>query len=770
MEIINQILGVPLGFVMYWCYQVIGSYGWAIILFTLLTKVILFPLSLIAQKNSIKMVRMAPLLEEIKRSNVGNGELIIQEQKALYRQEGYSSFAGILPLLIQIPIILGLINVIYNPLEHLFHFDAATIGPVLERAIEVLSMPRAEMGFGAQLFALEAVKSNPEAFMTIPGISQQVQSMVAFDTSFFGIDLSAVPALTSLTVSIPIASGASALALSLFQNRYNVLQLEQGFIAKWGMTIFLIVFSAYFAAVLPCGLGLYWTAGNLLSIPVLALCNVFYNPEHYIDYANRATTPQLSRAERAERRRETRELRARSRACTQQFFAADTVRELVIYSEASGFYKYFSGTIDYLIENSDITIHYVTSDPKDRIFARNEPRIKAWFIDSRDLIAFFLKLDADMVLMTMPDLDTYHIKRSIVRDDVEYVYLDHGMTSFHLMLREGALDHFDTIFAYGPNHIEEIRQLEAAYGLPKKTLVQTGYGLLDEMRAEAAALVPRQAGTDVGADAGTDAGAAAGADAGAAVGAAVGADTKKQILIAPSWQKDNLMDLCLDDLLTPLLATDYRVVLRPHPEFIKRFPAKVDALLNRYRDHLGTDFLVETDFSSNETVYASAVVITDWSSIAMEFSYATGRPSLFINTPMKVMNPAYQRIEAVPLDISLRDRIGRSVEVDELDTIVAVIEDLTRQPEAWSERIAAVVRENIYDTGNASKGGGTYIISRIEYQRSLRAYRQNRRSVGDGGNGGNRSGGGAEGNGGNRGGGGAEGVTLETAAEGGTTL
>ena len=55
------------------------------------------------------------------------------------------------------------------------------------------------------------------------------------------------------------------------------------------------------------------------------------------------------------------------------------------------------------------------------------------------------------------------------------------------------------------------------------------------------------------------------------------------ILIAPSWQKDNILESCLEETLKPLLATGYRIVVRPHPEFVKRFPAKIRAI--RKCDH-----------------------------------------------------------------------------------------------------------------------------------------------------------------------------------------
>ena len=66
MEVIESVIAYPLGFVMELCYRILGNYGVAIIAFTLLTKIILRPLSVWVQKNSIKMVQMQPALNRIK--------------------------------------------------------------------------------------------------------------------------------------------------------------------------------------------------------------------------------------------------------------------------------------------------------------------------------------------------------------------------------------------------------------------------------------------------------------------------------------------------------------------------------------------------------------------------------------------------------------------------------------------------------------------------------------------------------------------------------
>jgi YidC/Oxa1 family membrane protein insertase len=364
----------------------------------------------------------------------------------------------------------------------------------------------------------------------------------------------------------------------------------------------------------------------------------------------------------------------------------------MFYSEGSGYWKYFRRLVEWLLANTEIEVHYVTSDPADRVFDRDHPRLKTYYIGRRALIAFMMKLDVDVVVMTLPDLEVFHIKRSLVRPDIEYIYLDHGMTSLHLMLRERALDHFDTIFAYGPNHIQEVRQMEELRGLPAKRLVVTGYGLLDDLLDSVRALPP---------------------------GGAPGAKTA---LVAPSWQIDNIMESCLEETVRPLLGAGFHVVVRPHPEFVKRFKDRMDAIRAAFADEIASGHLeLQADFSSNSTVYTADLVVTDWSSIAQEFSYATLRPSVFINTPMKVMNPNWQAIDSPPLDITLRDMIGVSLDVTDLARIGQVAAELVADADAWRGRIKAVLEDNVYYVGSSELAMGEYILEAVARQAQRRS-------------------------------------------------
>jgi len=690
MDAINAILGIPLGYIFYFCYSLLQNYGLAILLFTLLTKVLLFPLSLIAQKNAITMVRIQPVLDEIKQRFAGNNALVMEEQKALYKREHYSMLKGLLPLLIQIPIILGLICVVYFPLQHLLHLDTATIRVLVAATADYLETSVAELGAGGQLAVMELLRHDPSALAGLAGMQDVLVQIKAVNLDFWGIDMAMVPSFAApITMLFPLLSGASALLLSVFQNKFYILQRGAGFWGKWGTAIFLTAFSLYFAYILPCGVGLYWITGNLISIAVLGLGNVIYPPGKYLDLSAIKTKPKLSPEQKREAKQQKKEERLQQRVDIKRFYKTPD-KQLVFYSEGSGYFKYFKRIIYWLLKNSEVTIHYVTSDLHDQVFSlellpEHRQRFQSYFVSQRGLISFMMKMDADLLVMTMPDLEVFHIKRSLVRKDIEYVYLDHGMTSYHLALRQHALDHFDTIFTFGPNHNREVRRSEELYELPPKTLVPTGYPLLDDLLDSVKAITLDQV------------------------------NEPPTALVAPSWQKDNLMELCLTETVAPLLKVGFAVTVRPHPEYVKRFSKTILENLADFEQELESGQLgIEHDFSSNETVYRADVVITDWSSIAQEYSYATKKPSIFINTPLKVMNHAWEDYGLEPLDITMRNQIGRVVHLEDLETLGQLAREMLSRRDEYRERIEQAMDENLYHVGSAAEHAGAYILEALQ--------------------------------------------------------
>lgn len=692
MNIINTILGVPLGYVMWACYQLIPNYGIAIILFTLVSKIVMLPVSILVQKNSIKMIQIQPELNKIKLKYAGDKDRIADEQMELFKRAHYSPMLGTIPMLLQIPLVLGLIYAIYNPMQHLLHIKADICEKIVSATCALMGVEN--LGSGAQLQAMAALKNADNlayfqnAFagtgIDINGIIAQASSV---NTNFLGLDLAQVPHITQLSwiLLIPLFSCLSTVLLCVCQNLSNVLQREQGALGQWGVTIFTVAFSTYFTFLVPGGVGLYWIFSNLFSTALIYILNAIWNPKKHIDYETLEETKKLLAEQKAAEdayKKKMAPYKAREKADYKRFFSKENEgKKLVFYSEQTGFYKYFGDIVENILDTTDIVIHYVTSDPEDKIFEKNHPQLKTYYIGEMKLITLMMKLDADIVVMTMPDLETYHIKRSYVRKDIEYIFIPHSIDSLNMTMRKGSMDHFDTVFCVGPHQKEEIEKTEEVYNLPHKVLLQWGYCLLDDMRRD------YEAQDKV-------------------------VNDPKTVLIAPSWQEDNIVDSCLEEILTKLRETGYRVIVRPHPQHVRHMPEKMEYLKQMFAEDENIE--IQTDFSSNDTVFNADLMITDWSGIAYEYAYTTLKPVLFINTPMKIMNPEYEKVDVVPINISMRESIGSSLNLDELDRVAEETTRLIQEQDIYHDKIDAFVKEYVYHLGTSAKVGANYIKLRLK--------------------------------------------------------
>ncbi len=678
---------LPLGWVMKFCYNLFLSYGPAIILFTLLTKIILFPISLWTHNNSVKLVKLQPELNEIKAKFFGEKDTISDEQLKLYKREHYHPLAGLIPMLLQIFLLLCVIQIIYNPLTHILSFDKTAIASLISAVCAAFGLDPESNSI--QLSVVNEIKNG----FDMQGVD--IQSVKALQTSFLGFDLSATPlSAGGKMLAVPLIAGLSALCLCLFQNRMNPLQAEQGRLSQIGTNAVSVGISLILGGFVPAGIGLYWICSNLFTMLQQLILNVIINPKKNIDYDRLEKSKQeLERLNSIGKKSSPKfgdENYKREKADYKRFFSIAN-KHLVIYSENNGFYKYFSKLIDYLLNNSNIIIHYVTSDPNDNIFnlAKENEKLQAYYISERKLITLFMKIDADIVVMTMPDLDNYHYKRSYVKKDIEYIYIVHGPMSTHMVMNNGCLDNFDTVFCVGDFQIPEIRKQEELYNRKEKNLVICGYGFLEILQEKYDAM-PK-------------------------------GDLPNKVLIAPSWQKDNLLDSCFDSLLDELLGKGLNVVVRPHPEYIKRYSHRMDTIIEKYKDYKGDDLSFELDFSSSDSLYNSSVVITDWSAAAYEFSYVTCKPCVFINTPPKIYNKEYEKIGIEPLEISLRNQVGVSYEINDFSGMADKIKEMISNKDEYSQQIKEIRQKYIANFGRSGEVGGKYIIrALIDKQKKLK--------------------------------------------------
>lgn len=118
MSALFGIIAIPLGWIMKACYLLVKNYGIALILFTVIIRVILLPLNIKQQKSSARMAKLQPQLQKLQKKYANNKEKYQEEMMALYAKENASPTAGCLPMLITMLVLFALIEVVYNPLYY----------------------------------------------------------------------------------------------------------------------------------------------------------------------------------------------------------------------------------------------------------------------------------------------------------------------------------------------------------------------------------------------------------------------------------------------------------------------------------------------------------------------------------------------------------------------------------------------------------------------------------------------------------------------------
>lgn len=356
-------------------------------------------------------------------------------------------------------------------------------------------------------------------------------------------------------------------------------------------------------------------------------------------------------------------------------------RKLVFYSEKGIYLRYYEGLIQNILDESDLEISYLTADINDPIFNYNNNRIKPYYVNNFEA-ALFPRLDSKVVVMTLPDLNRFYIKKTN-NPDVNHVYVFHAIGSTHLQYNFGAFDHYDTIFCVGPHHETEIKKTETLYNLKPKELVRYGYPYLEQVYHKHQAFVKK---TPLSPD-----------------------KSQKTVLIAPTWGKNCILETCIKDIILALKETDYRVIIRPHPEFVKRRKKIVEKIKKSVRNIRSIQ--LETDLVSGVNVHNADILITDWSGIAFEFAFGTERPVLFIDTPLKIDNPKYQDLELEPLEVFARNQIGSSISFKEIPEIIQIMDSFIRDYSKYQTKIIEFRNQYIYNWLTSSKIGADYIIN-----------------------------------------------------------
>ncbi len=360
---------------------------------------------------------------------------------------------------------------------------------------------------------------------------------------------------------------------------------------------------------------------------------------------------------------------------------SDFERSIVFYAENKASMNHFRTLIFELTERMNFQICYVTSVKNDPIFSSKNKNILSFYIgEGTARTKFFLTLRAKILVMDMPDLNTYHIKRSKAYP-VHYIYLFHSMFSIHSYLRKGSLDNYDTIFCVGLHHVNEIKATEKLYELKPKKIINYGFGRLDTLLQEKEKFEKSDS------------------------------NLKDLILITPSYGSENLLEKCGIELIDTLLKSNFRVLLRPHFRTLRDSKGLIDSIKDKFGKN--PNFTFEDGVIPSEYFHNSICMVSDWSGISMEYAFTFERPIIFIDVPKKVLNPNSSDILLEPIEISLRSKLGYIVSPNNLKIIPDFIKDITKNNK-FSQQIQKIRSETVFNIGESAKIGADFIQQLIK--------------------------------------------------------
>ena len=358
-------------------------------------------------------------------------------------------------------------------------------------------------------------------------------------------------------------------------------------------------------------------------------------------------------------------------------------RAIVFYSENEYDFIFFKSIVEKLTQEYDTKICYVTSSKTDPMLNCNDKNILPFYIG--DGVAhknFFINLKATILVMTMPDLETFHIKRSKVYP-VHYVYIFHSLNSTQRAYRSTAFDNFDTVFCTGNYQIIEIQERERKFNLKKKKLVKHGYGRLD-------ALINQVQNTNIKND----------------------ISTNKVVLVAPSWGANGLIETKGQEIVHLLLNSGFDVILRPHPMTIKKSNKIIQKIEKEFKDNL--NFKLETDIRNMESWFLCDCMISDLSGAAIEYSFTFEKPILYVVTPEKIVQE--KQIDLVSLEEKIRPQIGEVISLSQLPLIPSKINQLLLSQNKFKAKIQKIREETVFNIGNSGEQGAKYLL---ELKKSL---------------------------------------------------
>ena len=306
-------------------YTLTGSYGLAIILFTIVIKLIMLPFMMKSKRNMVRMNRMSGKMQEIRKKYANNQAKANQEIQQMYQEEGVNPMGGCLWTMIPLPILIALYSILRQPITHFMSIKQDVALSLLEKvqaagldisAVATVKDGVAEFSPYGQIALVKLINEQ------LPQAVEGIDKWFHIDFNFIGLDLTRHPwdavkgfeptwAIIGL-ILIPILAGGFQFLMTIMTMKQSAQQGATG--QTQSMMYMMCLFSVYIAFIMPASLGIYWIAQTVFSMVQEFFMNKFYNKKIEEEERIRYEKIQAERHKRQEEGRKQQEERKKQQA------------------------------------------------------------------------------------------------------------------------------------------------------------------------------------------------------------------------------------------------------------------------------------------------------------------------------------------------------------------------------------------------------------------------------------------------------------------------
>ena len=319
---IGYYICIPFAWLLRALYELTSSYGWALVLFTVVIKLIMLPFQMKSKKSMMRMSRVSGQMQELQKRYAKNQAKLQEEMQKLYEEEGVNPMSGCLWSFLPLPILMALYSIIRQPITHFMMLSKdvlqTVVQSVADAGVDLTNIVMMDKATGAPalkdgLYQMAAyglihlVKGVQEMGLSTP------DGWFNVNYKFLGLDLTATPweYVKSFTftwavigvILIPILAGLSQFVFSKLTMKTQPQADAAGGASMKSMMYMMPLFSVYIAFIMPAALGVYWIAQSAFSLIPEAILNKTFSAKLSEEEEARFQARQADRQRRMEEAR-----------------------------------------------------------------------------------------------------------------------------------------------------------------------------------------------------------------------------------------------------------------------------------------------------------------------------------------------------------------------------------------------------------------------------------------------------------------------------------